>query len=244
MFPSEASIDSLRAARGVIISGRAQPGVTTQSVAQRWMRRCSRHSRSVLLWPATDLALAGRRRSAKGDKGEFGLAFLDLQVRDSRLLEGLTDHQRVWMSHRDLVVTPPAGFRVLASTTTCPTAAIENVSHNIYAVQFHPEVVHTTEEPRLSCFFFKICGCEKDWNPANRIARWRSRFASAGERSRHFFVNRRCRIRHWHSRFCLQALRSDITGVYVDTGLVRRRRDGFRAGDVRRELGGAWRGEH
>jgi GMP synthase (glutamine-hydrolysing) len=62
----------------------------------------------------------------KGDKGEFGLALLDLIGEESQLLRGVKDHQQVWMSHRDKVAVPPPGFRVLASTSTCDTGAIED----------------------------------------------------------------------------------------------------------------------
>ncbi len=159
----------------------------------------------------------------KGDKGEFGLAFLDILAPDSRLFEGLTDHQKIWMSHRDLVAVPPAGFRVLATTSTCSTAAIENASRNIYGVQFHPEVVHTTEGTRiLENFLFGICSCEKDWNPMNRIALLEDQIRErAGDRSVFFFVSGGVDSTVAFT-LCLQALGSErVCGVYVDTGLMR-----------------------
>ncbi len=223
VFPSEASIDSLRGARGVIISG-GPSSVYDQSSPTMDPAVLAAGIPTLGICYGQQLIshlLGGDVR--KGDKGEFGLAFLDLQVGDSRLFEGLTDHQRVWMSHRDLVAAPPAGFRVLASTSTCPTAAIENVSRNIYAVQFHPEVVHTTEGTRiLENFLFGICGCEKDWNPANRIAQVEEQIRErAGDRSVFFFVSGGVDSTVAFT-LCLQALGSErVCGVYVDTGLMR-----------------------
>jgi GMP synthase (glutamine-hydrolysing) len=67
------------------------------------------------------------------------------------------DRQRVWMSHRDVVSEPPEGFRILATTSTCESAAIENAARKLYGVQFHPEVVHTADGVRiLENFVFGI----------------------------------------------------------------------------------------
>lgn len=69
-----------------------------------------------------------------------------------------------WMSHTDYISEPAEGFRVVAHSNSCPVAAVENVGENLYAVQFHPEVVHTAEGTKmLSDFLFNICGCAGDW---------------------------------------------------------------------------------
>ena len=69
------------------------------------------------------------------------------------------------MSHRDAVTTLPEGFRVIASTETCPVAAMECAERKIYSTQFHPEVKHTQYgNQMLSNFLFNICGLEKNWN--------------------------------------------------------------------------------
>jgi GMP synthase (glutamine-hydrolysing) len=216
-------MDVLRQARGVIISGgpssvydRSSPTMDPAVLATGIPTLGICYGQQLI----THL-LGGEVR--KGDKGEFGLAFLDILVRDSRLFEGLTDHQKIWMSHRDLVAVPPPGFRVLATTSTCATAAIEDASRNIYGVQFHPEVVHTTEGTRiLENFLFCICGCEKDWNPANRIAQVEEQIRErAGERNVFFFVSGGVDSTVAFT-LCLQALGSErLCGVYVDTGLMR-----------------------
>ena len=159
----------------------------------------------------------------KGDKGEFGLAVLELRDGDSELLDGVPDRDRIWMSHRDVVAEPPEGFRVLASTSTCETAAIENPARRLYGVQFHPEVVHTTHGGRiLENFVFRICGCERDWNPGKRIARVEQQIRSVvSDRKVFFFVSGGVDSTVAFT-LCLQALGADrVRGVYVDTGLMR-----------------------
>jgi GMP synthase (glutamine-hydrolysing) len=223
VYPSETRAEALRHARGVIISG---------GPASVYDHNSPSMDAAVLAAGAPTLGICyGQQlitqllggKVQKGDKGEFGLAFLDLQVSDSRLFRGLTDHQKIWMSHRDLVAAPPEGFRVLASTTTCPTAAIENPDRKIYGVQFHPEVVHTTEGTKiLQNFLFDICGCEKDWNPSNRIALVEEQIRERAEgRSVFFFVSGGVDSTVAFT-LCLEALGSErVCGVYVDTGLMR-----------------------
>lgn len=69
-----------------------------------------------------------------------------------------------WMSHTDYIAEAPADFTVTASTPVCPVAAMENKERNLYAVQFHPEVMHTVEGMKmLQNFVTGICGCAGDW---------------------------------------------------------------------------------
>ncbi|MBS3648401.1 glutamine-hydrolyzing GMP synthase [Pseudaminobacter sp. 19-2017] len=104
-----------------------------------------------------------------GHHREFGRAFLDIQD-DSPLFEGLwakgTRHQ-VWMSHGDRVTAIPSGFRVIGTSTGAPFAAIADEARRFYAVQFHPEVVHTPDGGRLLAnFVHKIAGLKGDWTMA------------------------------------------------------------------------------
>ncbi len=111
-------------------------------------------------------------RVAPGAQREFGFA----QVRargHTRLLEGLQDHQGpggeglldVWMSHGDKVEELPPGFVLMASTESCPIAAMADEQRRLYAVQFHLEVTHTRQGAAiLSRFVRDICGCRGDWN--------------------------------------------------------------------------------
>ena len=93
---------------------------------------------------------------------EFGRTDLN-RVGASRLLNGMSDHTTVWMSHNDRIVELPHEFALTASTGNCPIAAMENDARKLYAVQFHPEVVHTVEGKRVFDNFIDVCGCRRDW---------------------------------------------------------------------------------
>ena len=84
---------------------------------------------------------------------------------ESKLYGDTPDVQTVWMSHRDAVCELPEGFRVTATTETCPVASMECAERKLYATQFHPEVRHSEYGNKLlENFLFDICGLEKNWN--------------------------------------------------------------------------------
>ncbi|MGQ2906442.1 MAG: glutamine-hydrolyzing GMP synthase [Aliihoeflea sp.] len=104
-----------------------------------------------------------------GHHREFGRAFLDIED-ECALFAGVwakgTRHQ-VWMSHGDRVTAIPEGFRVVGTSTGAPFAAIADEKRKFYAVQFHPEVVHTPDGAKLlSNFVHKIAGLAGDWTMA------------------------------------------------------------------------------
>jgi len=111
------------------------------------------------------------------DVREFGYARVDL-VGKSKLFDGIEDHMDddgvfgldVWMSHGDKVTELAEGFHIIASTPSCPIAAIGDEARRYYGVQFHPEVTHTKQGGRiLSRFLLEICGCEALWTPSNIV---------------------------------------------------------------------------
>ena len=101
---------------------------------------------------------------ARPAKREYGHAMFYLDGENS-LFDGLSKESAVWMSHGDSVVEMPKGFSLAGHTDFTPTAAVANEERKMYAVQFHPEVVHTEEGTALlKNFLFKIARCDGGWS--------------------------------------------------------------------------------
>jgi GMP synthase (glutamine-hydrolysing) len=78
---------------------------------------------------------------------------------------------KVWMSHGDKVTELPPGFKLMASTPSCPIAGMADEARKFYAVQFHPEVTHTVQgQALLNRFVLDICGAKKDWVMGDYVA--------------------------------------------------------------------------
>jgi GMP synthase (glutamine-hydrolysing) len=94
---------------------------------------------------------------------EYGRTTLEV-LQSSRLFEGLPEQQVVWMSHGDVVRTPPRGFSVTARTESSPCAGFEDPARGFYGVQFHPEVVHTPAGTDLLKNFLRgACDARPTW---------------------------------------------------------------------------------
>ena len=94
---------------------------------------------------------------------EYGKTEVEVD-NSSVLFEDVSPKTICWMSHTDYIEKAPENFRVTAHTPVCPVAAMENSEKKLYAVQFHPEVMHTQEGVKmLSNFVYKVCGCSGDW---------------------------------------------------------------------------------
>ena len=112
------------------------------------------------------------------DKREFGYA--ELRARGhTKLLQGIADFStpdghgmlKVWMSHGDKVTAMPPGFKLMASTDSCPIAGMADEARRFYGVQFHPEVTHTQQgRALLNRFVIDICGCGGDWNMPDYVS--------------------------------------------------------------------------
>ncbi len=104
-----------------------------------------------------------------GDAGEFGRAFVTVRE-PCDLFDGLWapgEAHQVWMSHGDKVVALAPGFRTVATSPGSPYAVIADDQRRYYAMQFHPEVVHTADGARLLATFVRhVCGCAGDWTMA------------------------------------------------------------------------------
>jgi GMP synthase (glutamine-hydrolysing) len=220
--PSETPVSSLAGRKGVIISGGPasvhdleSPTIDPQLLASGTPVLGICYGQQLMAH-----LLGGQVR--KGERGEYGFAHLEISSSDG-VLRGIDGPQQVWMSHFDTVVSPPAGFSVLASTETCAIAAIAAPDRHLYAVQFHPEVAHTPcGRELLSNFLFDICHCEKDWDPAGQIRAVEDRIrAAAAGRNIFFFVSGGVDSTVAYT-LCLRALGADrVHATYVDTGLMR-----------------------
>lgn len=160
---------------------------------------------------------------AKGEKGEYGSALVEMLAAGDPMFNGLHGTQPVWMNHRDQVSVVPEGFSVAGKTDTCAIAAIAAPERGFYGVQFHPEVVHTARGREfLSNFVFGVCHCEKDWDPSSRAAGLEAEIrATVGDRNVFFFVSGGVDSTVAFA-LCTRALGANrVRGVYVDTGLMR-----------------------
>jgi GMP synthase (glutamine-hydrolysing) len=158
-----------------------------------------------------------------GDKGEYGLATLELDPCSDVMFRGLAGTQQVWMSHRDVVDAVPEGFHIVGRTGTCAVAAIAAPERKLYATQFHLEVVHTARgKEYLANFLFGVCGCIKDWDPRHRVPLLEQEIRECvGNRSVFFFVSGGVDSTVAFT-LCTRALGAErVRGVYVDTGLMR-----------------------
>ena len=100
---------------------------------------------------------------ATAQVSEYGKTEVDVDV-ESKLFEGVAPSTICWMSHTDYIERAPEGFKIIGNTPVCPVAAMECAEKNLYAVQFHPEVMHTQEGTKmLSNFVYNICKCSGDW---------------------------------------------------------------------------------
>ena len=94
---------------------------------------------------------------------EYGRTEVDVDSKDG-LFQDVADKTICWMSHTDYISEAPEGFKVTAHTPVCPVAAMENKERKLYALQPHPEVMHTVEGMKMLRAFVKdVCGCSGDW---------------------------------------------------------------------------------
>lgn len=95
---------------------------------------------------------------------EYGRANLDFVNQDNKLFKGINVNSQVWMSHGDTIKVVPENFEIIASTADVQVAGYQIKDTNTYAIQFHPEVTHSSDgKILLQNFLVGICGCSQDW---------------------------------------------------------------------------------
>ncbi len=106
----------------------------------------------------------------KSTHREYGRAHLQ-DISDDPFFATIPQGSQVWMSHSDTIKRLPQGFKLIARTDSIPVAAFKTsdsfAKNPVYAIQFHPEVTHSTDGRQLlKNFIVDVCGCSQDWTPA------------------------------------------------------------------------------
>ncbi|WP_163528673.1 glutamine-hydrolyzing GMP synthase [Halobacillus ihumii] len=164
---------------------------------------------------------------------EYGKA--DISIHEDPLLFRKTPKQQtVWMSHSDKVIAPPEEFRIDATSSSCPVAAMSNVDTNMYGVQFHPEVRHSEYgNDLLRSFVFEACEATDDWTMEHVVDMEVEKIrAKVGDRKV------LCALSGGVDSSVVAALihkaiGDQLTCIFVDHGLLRK----HEADDVMRTLG-------
>ncbi|MEJ2904805.1 glutamine-hydrolyzing GMP synthase [Pedobacter panaciterrae] len=97
---------------------------------------------------------------------EYGRANLNFVADNNKLFKNISAGSQVWMSHGDTITAMPANAELIASTDSVKVAAYQVKDSETYAIQFHPEVTHSTDGKQLlENFLVDICGCKQEWTP-------------------------------------------------------------------------------
>ena len=100
----------------------------------------------------------------RADVREYGKSILLVDQPQSKILKGVPETSTVWMSHFDYISKIAPGFEITTHTKDCPVASCENKEKDLYAIQFHPEVLHSEYgKTMLSNFVLDVCNCAGDW---------------------------------------------------------------------------------
>lgn len=100
---------------------------------------------------------------------EYGHTDLNI-IGGEVFFNGVKKQTSCWMSHTDYIKTVPDGFEITANTDSCPVAAMQNEDKKLYAVQFHPEVMHTPKgQLMLQNFVYNVCQCKGDWEMSSFV---------------------------------------------------------------------------
>src|ERR671927_193636 len=151
---------------------------------------------------------------------EFGKT--ELRAEESALFRDLPAEQSVWMSHRDSVVAPPEGARVVAGSPSTPIAAFEEPRRRVYGVQFHPEVVHTPYgNDLLKNFLYEVAEAPPAWTPAAVIEEQVERIRSQVGRERVICALSGGVDSSVAALLVHKAVGDRLTCVFVDHGLLR-----------------------
>lgn len=165
IYPFNASIEKIKAfkPKGIVLSG--GPASVYESGAPVLDLEIFRLGVPILgiCYGMQLMAFLLGGEVSKAVKREYGRAELIVDNNDN-IFKGISPKTRVWMSHGDRIERLPKNFSIIGHTDNSPIAAMADRENRFYALQFHPEVVHTLEGSKiLSNFIFDICGCSPTW---------------------------------------------------------------------------------
>jgi GMP synthase (glutamine-hydrolysing) len=161
-------------------------------------------------------------RVAPAERREYGPATVHPAL-DEPLLAGVPSAAPVWMSHGDSILEPPPGFRGIASSESTPYAAMAN-DRGLMGLQFHPEVVHTPHgRDILSNFALRIAGARGDWTPAGFIGSTVATIRAEVGDGRVICALSGGVDSAVAATLVHRAVGDQLTCIYVDTGLMRKR---------------------
>jgi GMP synthase (glutamine-hydrolysing) len=138
------------------------------------------------------------------------------------VLKGLSEKEKVWMSHGDTVFAMPPGFEVIAHTKSCPVAAFRHKKKPIYGLQWHPEVIHTENGMHmLRNFIFEVCKCEANWQMGDIIERMVREIRTEVGDGKAIIGLSGGIDSSVATALAAQALNDRLTAVFVDHGFMR-----------------------
>ena len=161
------------------------------------------------------------KKKEKAESREFGKAILEVLEPQNDLLVNVKEKSQVWMSHGDHVTELPKDFTVIAKTDSS-IAAITN-NKGVYALQFHPEVVHSEEGAKLiENFLFNVCKCEKNWKIKSFIEE-KTKQIKETVGNEHVILGLSGGVDSSVAAVLINnAIHKQLTCVFVDTGLLRK----------------------
>ncbi len=164
VFPHDISIEKLKALNpsGIILSG--GPSSVYDADSPKFSREVLQLGVPVLgICYGHQLIASIVGGTVRRGSPEYGSEEIMI-MRNGSILKGLDIREQVWMSHGDSVVSLPAGFEVLASSSSTRIACFGNDGRKIFGLQFHPEVQHTANGLKILRNFIEICGAKRDYS--------------------------------------------------------------------------------
>lgn len=155
-----------------------------------------------------------------GGRKEYGITEMTIDKKVG-IFKGLSDKEKVWMSHGDNVTDLPAGFEALAHSDNAPIAAYRK--GNIYGIQFHPEVVHTVHGKEiLKNFVYEVCKAKGNWEMGDYVKESVDKIKKQVGGGRALIALSGGVDSSTAAVLVAKAVGKNLTAVYVDTGLMRK----------------------